>query len=83
MTVVFVQVLESCVKNCGTLIQNEISTKSYMEQFKNFIEKCTHEKVKTKALDLLQSWAYAFRNIQKYRPVCVRILLLVTFYIRI
>lgn len=83
MTVVFVQVLESCVKNCGSLIQREIGTKSYMEQYKNFIEKCTDEKVKTKALDLLQSWAYAFRNLQKYRPVCVRILVLVAVRIRI
>lgn len=44
-----------------------------MEQFKDFIEKCPHENVKTKALDLLQSWAYAFRNIQRYRPVSVRV----------
>ncbi|XKL69271.1 hypothetical protein PGB90_007040 [Kerria lacca] len=62
-------VLESCVKNCGALIQNEISTKQFMEQLKEIIKTCPHENVKTKGLDLLQSWAFAFRNISKYRPV--------------
>lgn len=42
-----------------------------MEQFRSIIESCTHDKVKTKALDLIQSWAFAFRNIPKYRAVNV------------
>ncbi|XP_065210044.1 hepatocyte growth factor-regulated tyrosine kinase substrate isoform X2 [Planococcus citri] len=62
-------VLESCVKNCGALIQDEISTKQFMETFKDIIKSCQNENVRTKCLDLLQSWAFAFRNNPKHRSV--------------
>ncbi|KAK9295452.1 hypothetical protein QLX08_010231 [Tetragonisca angustula] len=62
-------VLESCVKNCGTLIHDEIGTKQYMEQLKELVKTTTHENVKLKTLELIQAWAHAFRNSPKYRAV--------------
>ncbi|XP_029045385.1 hepatocyte growth factor-regulated tyrosine kinase substrate isoform X1 [Osmia bicornis bicornis] len=62
-------VLESCVKNCGTLIHDEIGTKQYMEQLKELVKTTPHENVKLKTLELIQAWAHAFRNSPKYRAV--------------
>ncbi|XP_043671933.1 hepatocyte growth factor-regulated tyrosine kinase substrate [Vespula pensylvanica] len=62
-------VLESCVKNCGSRIQDEIATKQYMEQLKELVKSSTHEHVRQKIFELIQAWAYAFRNIPKYRAV--------------
>ncbi|XP_057319730.1 hepatocyte growth factor-regulated tyrosine kinase substrate [Microplitis mediator] len=62
-------VLESCVKNCGSLIHDEIGTKQYMEQLKELVKATTHEEVKTKILGLIQAWAFAFRNSPKYTAV--------------
>ncbi|XP_014476437.1 PREDICTED: hepatocyte growth factor-regulated tyrosine kinase substrate [Dinoponera quadriceps] len=62
-------VLESCVKNCGTLIHDEITTKQYMEQLKELVKTSQHENVRQKTLELIQAWAHAFRNSPKYRAV--------------
>ncbi|XP_063990590.1 hepatocyte growth factor-regulated tyrosine kinase substrate [Diachasmimorpha longicaudata] len=62
-------VLESCVKNCGALIHDEIGTKQYMEQLKELVKTTTHENVKQKTLELIQAWAFAFRNNPKYTAV--------------
>ncbi|KAL1130762.1 hypothetical protein AAG570_012003 [Ranatra chinensis] len=63
------QVLESCVKNCGSLIHEEVGTKGYMELLRETVKTTTHENVKNKVLELLQTWAFAFRNSPKYRAV--------------
>ncbi|XP_070163301.1 hepatocyte growth factor-regulated tyrosine kinase substrate isoform X2 [Polyergus mexicanus] len=62
-------VLESCVKNCGTLIHDEIATKQYMEQLKELVKSSPHENVRLKTLELIQAWAHAFRHSPKYRTV--------------
>lgn len=69
---IYVQVLESCVKNCGTLIHDEIATKQYMEQLKDLIKTSQHENVRLKTLELIQAWAHAFRHSPKYRAVQVK-----------
>ncbi|KAG8333539.1 hypothetical protein J6590_000688 [Homalodisca vitripennis] len=70
-------VLESCVKNCGSLIHDEIGTKAYMEQLRELIKTCPHDNVKNKLLELIQAWAFAFRNSPKYRAVQVILRLLI------
>lgn len=60
------------MKNCGHLIHDEIGTKQYMEQLRELVKTTNHEKVKAKVLELIQAWAYAFRNSPKYRAVQVR-----------
>lgn len=62
-------VLESCVKNCGSLIHDEVGTKAYMEQLKELLKSTPHEDVRNKILELVQAWAYAFRNSPRYRAV--------------
>lgn len=63
--------MESCVKNCGSLIHDEIGTKQYMEQLWDVVKNTQHEEVKLKILELIQAWAYAFRKTPKYRAVQV------------
>ncbi|PNF23218.1 hypothetical protein B7P43_G02735, partial [Cryptotermes secundus] len=63
------QVLESCVKHCGNPIHDEIGTKQYMEQLRDLVKSTSHDDVKNKVLELIQAWAYAFRNSPKYRAV--------------
>ncbi|KAF4522709.1 hypothetical protein B566_EDAN012726 [Ephemera danica] len=63
------QVLESVVKNCGSLVHDEVGTKTYMEQLRDLVKSTPHENVRNKALELVQAWAYAFRNSPKYRAV--------------
>lgn len=43
-----------------------------MEQVKEIAKTSQHEKVKHKILELIQAWAFAFRNAPKYRAVQVR-----------
>lgn len=60
------------MKNCGSLIHDEIGTKAYMEQLRELVKTSPHENVKNKVLELIQAWAFAFRNSPKYRAVQVR-----------
>lgn len=65
-------VLESVVKNCGSPIHDEIATKENCETFSQLIETTPHENVKTKMLELIQAWAFAFRTLDKYQAIKVR-----------
>lgn len=65
-------VLESVVKNCGAPIHDEIATKENCEMFSSFIETTPHENCRAKMLELIQTWAYAFRQSDKYQAVKVR-----------
>ncbi|XP_050540079.1 hepatocyte growth factor-regulated tyrosine kinase substrate [Daktulosphaira vitifoliae] len=62
-------VLECCVKNCGQLIHDEVGSKPFMEQMRETIKTTPHENVKNKILELLQTWAFAFRAVPKYCAV--------------
>uniref|UniRef100_A0ABD2VY21 Hepatocyte growth factor-regulated tyrosine kinase substrate n=1 Tax=Trichogramma kaykai TaxID=54128 RepID=A0ABD2VY21_9HYME len=62
-------VLESCIKNCGSIMHDEVCTKQYMEQLKDIAKKTQQEPVRNKILELIQAWANAFRDTPKYRAV--------------
>ncbi|XP_069124186.1 hepatocyte growth factor-regulated tyrosine kinase substrate-like isoform X2 [Argopecten irradians] len=62
------QVLESCVKNCGGVIHQEIATKEMMEFLKDQV-KARQDPVKAKILELIQVWSHAFRNEPVYKVV--------------
>ncbi|XP_052784474.1 hepatocyte growth factor-regulated tyrosine kinase substrate-like isoform X2 [Mya arenaria] len=62
------QVLESCMKNCGNLVHDEVATKEFMEFLKNLVN-TRGEPVKGKILELIQVWSHAFRNEPKYKIV--------------
>jgi len=63
------QVMESCVKNCGALVHDEICTKQFMEELREIVKTSTDENIKNKVLELLQTWGMAFRSSTKYRIV--------------
>ena len=63
------KVMESCVKNCGVLVHEEIATKAFMEELRDLVKQSTDENIKTKVLELLQTWGMAFRSSPKYRIV--------------
>ena len=65
----YIKVMESCVKNCGVLVHDEICTKQFMEELREMVKQNTDENIKTKVLELLQTWGMAFRQSPKYRIV--------------
>ena len=68
---VYLQLIESCVKNCGNLIHDEVCTKQFMEELRELVKHASDENVKQKILEILQTWGMAFRNQSKYRIVTV------------
>lgn len=62
------QVLESCMKNCGSSVHNEVATKEFMEFMKQLVTS-RGEPVKSKILELIQVWSHAFRNEPGYKVV--------------
>lgn len=64
-------VLESIVKNCGAPVHEEVFTKENCEMFSSFLESTPHENVRQKMLELVQTWAYAFRSSDKYQAIKV------------
>ncbi|XP_025078663.1 hepatocyte growth factor-regulated tyrosine kinase substrate-like [Pomacea canaliculata] len=62
------QVLETCVKNCGATFHQEVATKDFMEFLKDQV-KVRSDPVKGKILELIQTWSHAFRNEPSYRAV--------------
>ena len=65
------QVLESCVKNCGSLVHEEIATRPFMEELRDLLKHTTDDNTKQKILEMLQTWGMAFRNSPRYRIVTV------------
>jgi len=64
--------MESCVKNCGSLVHDEVCTRTFMEELRELIRHSSDESVKQKILEMLQTWGMAFRNQSKYRIVTVK-----------
>ncbi|UYV76367.1 HGS [Cordylochernes scorpioides] len=63
------QVLESCVKNCGTPFHAVVATKDFMDDIRDHLKKPTNDRVRRQLLELIQTWAHAFRNEPKYNVV--------------
>lgn len=66
-------VLESVVKNCGAPVHEEIANKANCETYANLVQTTTHENVRCKMLELIQTWSFAFRSAHKYRGIKVNI----------
>lgn len=63
------QVLESCMKNCGSPFHIEVASRPFMEELKELVKTTTNDNVRSRILELIQIWAHAFRNEPKYRAV--------------
>ncbi|CAH1645453.1 unnamed protein product [Spodoptera littoralis] len=62
-------VLESIVKNCGSGVHDEVTSKAFCEMLRDLVKTTQHENLRNKILELIQAWAFAFRNSPKYRSV--------------
>ncbi|XP_057665948.1 hepatocyte growth factor-regulated tyrosine kinase substrate-like isoform X1 [Diorhabda carinulata] len=62
-------VLESIVKNCGVVVLDEIATKPFCDFLNELCKTTAHEKVRSKLLELIQTWNFAFRKNSKYGGV--------------
>ncbi|CAO1317164.1 unnamed protein product [Diamesa serratosioi] len=62
-------VLESIVKNCGAPVHEEVANKVNCEFYTQLVQTTTHENVRNKMLELIQTWAFAFRTAHKYRGI--------------
>jgi growth factor-regulated tyrosine kinase substrate len=49
------------VKNCGSPVHDELATKQFMEELREITKTSHHENVKDKILELILTWAHAFR----------------------
>lgn len=54
-------------------MHDEVATKQFMENMREIIKTTPHDNLKSKLLELLQTWAFAFRAIPKYCAVQVLI----------
>ncbi|GLV34797.1 Hepatocyte growth factor regulated tyrosine kinase substrate [Carabus blaptoides fortunei] len=63
------QVLESIVKNCGSAVHDELTTKTNCEMLRELAKTSLHENVRQKVLELIQAWTFAFRKTTKYRSL--------------
>ena len=59
------------MKYCGRVMQNEVATKSYMEQMQRTIKAIDFVSVQKSLLQLINIWAYTFRNIPCYSVIQV------------
>lgn len=60
------------MKNCGSLIHEEIATKAFMEEMREMVKQTNDKQIKEKLLEMIQNWGMAFRNSTKYRIVTVK-----------
>ncbi|KAF7273042.1 hypothetical protein GWI33_014233 [Rhynchophorus ferrugineus] len=62
-------VLESVVKNCGSIVHEEVTSKSYCEFLSDLVKTTEHANIRQKLLELIQVWNFAFRKNPKYTHI--------------
>ncbi|KAG0268529.1 ESCRT-0 subunit protein hse1 [Actinomortierella ambigua] len=63
VTLYSLSLCESLSKNCGVKIQRELASRSFTQLLVKILnEKTTHPAVRQRILELIQQWAYEFRN---------------------
>jgi len=70
------QVMETCVKNCGDLVHQEVATKAFMEEMRDLVKQTTDDNIKNKVLELIQTWGTVFKGSPKYRIVTDTLMLM-------
>ncbi|GMT23393.1 hypothetical protein PFISCL1PPCAC_14690, partial [Pristionchus fissidentatus] len=61
-------VLDACVKNCGSKVHTEISTREFMTEYRELVMSKS-ELVRDKALEMLQCWSMAFVTQPAYKLI--------------
>lgn len=65
-------VLESMVKNCGTIVHEELTSKANCDFFYELVRTTPHNNVREKLLELIQAWNFALRKNAKHAYLKVR-----------
>lgn len=55
----------------GSGVHDEVTSKVFCEMLRDLVKSTQHENLRNKILELIQAWAFAFRNSPKYRAVQV------------
>lgn len=53
-----------------------MASKVFCEMLRDLVKTTQHDNLRSKILELIQAWGFAFRNNQKYRAVQVSLILL-------
>jgi len=61
-------VIEAVVKNCGAPIHAQVATRAFMDFFQE-IARSSKDPVKTKVLELIQTWSHAFRGEPAFKAI--------------
>jgi len=61
-------VIEAVVKNCGAPVHAQIATRAFMDFFQE-IARTSKDPVKTKVLELIQTWSHAFREEAAFKVI--------------
>jgi len=66
------KLLEMCVKNCGHHLHVEVAQKDFIDTILSLVQvqMASNPDVRVKALELIQAWAVAFREVPDLRFVC-------------
>lgn len=59
------------LNHTGSGVHDEVASKAFCEMLRDLVKTTQHENLKIKILELIQAWAFAFRNTPKYRAVQV------------
>lgn len=65
------ELLESIVKNCGSAVHEELTTKQNCDMLHELVVTTQHEEVRKKLLELIQTWNHAFRKNPKHSAIKV------------
>lgn len=74
------QTLESIVKNCGSSVHEELTSKAYCESLHELAVTTQYDDVRQKLFELIQTWNFAFRKNPKYSALKVNITISQNFY---
>ncbi|CAH1179894.1 unnamed protein product [Phaedon cochleariae] len=59
-------VVESIVKNCGSVVHEELTSKVFCDFLHELAKTTPHDNVRSKLLELIQAWNFAFRKNPKH-----------------
>ncbi|KAJ3320579.1 Vacuolar protein-sorting-associated protein 27 [Boothiomyces sp. JEL0866] len=71
VTLLALKLTDTCVKNSGKLLLQEVTSRDFVDNLVSLVRQLnTHEQVRKKALELIQTWAVAFKGRSEFVIVC-------------
>ncbi|KAJ3308817.1 Vacuolar protein-sorting-associated protein 27 [Boothiomyces sp. JEL0838] len=71
VTLLALKLTDTCVKNSGKLLLQEVTSRDFIDNLVSLVRQLnTHEQIRKKALELIQTWAVAFKGRSEFVIVC-------------